>query len=193
MPCSAREPKTPFDKVLPVRAQPPPEKPAAIVLVLDKSGSMQGQKIRMVRAAAHASILPLRPFDKLGVIAFDEDFNWVIPIGPASDLAAKGDLIDSIQAEGDTKIWQATQAAFDAIVKEEASSRHIVLLTDGETTYKVVEYWPQLEKDAAEAHVSISTIGIGDDVNRDLLDEIAKHHFRANFILCRTRPSSHRS
>jgi Ca-activated chloride channel homolog len=181
----AREPKTPFDKVLPVRALPPPEKPAAVVLVLDKSGSMEGQKIEMVRAAAHASILPLRPFDKLGIISFDEDFNWVVPLGPASDLESKGALIDGIQAEGDTKIWQATQAAFDAIIQEEASSRHIILLTDGETTYKVVEYWPQLEKDAAAKHVSISTIGIGDDVNRSLLEEIAratngKSHFVQN-------------
>ncbi len=169
----AREPKTGFDKILPVRAQPPPEKPAVIVLVLDKSGSMQGIKMQMVRAAAHASILPLRPFDKLGIIAFDEDFNWVVPIGPASDLESKGQLIDSIQAMGDTKIWQATQAAFDAIIKEDASSRHIILLTDGETTYKVIEYWPELEKMAAEQHVSISTIGIGDDVKRRLLEEIA--------------------
>jgi Ca-activated chloride channel homolog len=170
----ARDPMTALDKVLPVRAQPPPEKPAAIVLVLDKSGSMQGIKMQMVRAAAHASILPLRPFDKLGIVAFDQDFSWVVPIGPASDLESKGQLIDAIQAGGDTKIWQATQAAFDAIVKEEASSRHIVLLTDGETTYKVIEYWPQLEQMAAEQHVSISTVAVGDDVNRPLLEEIAK-------------------
>jgi len=181
----AREPKTPIEKLLPVRAQPPPEKPAAVVLVLDKSGSMEGQKIQMVRAAARASVQPLRPIDKLGVISFDEDFNWVIPLGPASDLEAKSSLIDGIQAEGDTKIWQATQAAYDAIIKEEASSRHIILLTDGETTYKVVEYWPQLEKEAAENHVIISTIGVGDDVNRALLEEIAtatkgKSHFVQN-------------
>ncbi len=156
-----------------------------MVLVLDKSGSMEGQKIQMVRAAARASVQPLRPIDKLGVISFDEDFNWVIPLGPASDLEAKSSLIDGIQAEGDTKIWQATQAAYDAIIKEEASSRHIILLTDGETTYKVVEFWPQLEKEAAENHVIISTIGIGDDVNRALLEEIAtatkgKSHFVQN-------------
>jgi Ca-activated chloride channel family protein len=181
----AREPKTPLDKVLPVRAQPPPEKPVAIVLVLDKSGSMEGQKIEMVRAAAHASILPLRPLDKLGIISFDQDFDWVVPIGPASDLESKGELIDGIQAQGDTKIWQATQAAFDAIINEEASSRHIILLTDGETTYKVIEHWPDLERAATEQHVSISTIGIGDEVNRDLLEEIArttsgKSHFVQN-------------
>ena len=46
----AQEPKTPFEKMLPVRAAPPPEKPTALVLVLDKSGSMSGPKIEMARA-----------------------------------------------------------------------------------------------------------------------------------------------
>ena len=79
----AQEPKTPFEKMLPVRAQPPPEKPTAVVLVLDKSGSMSGPKIEMARDAARSTLTTLRPIDKIGVISFDESFDWVIPLGPA--------------------------------------------------------------------------------------------------------------
>jgi len=65
----AEEPMTPFEKMLPVKAQPPPEKPTAVVLVLDKSGSMSGPKIEMARDAARASIKTLRPIDMIGAIA----------------------------------------------------------------------------------------------------------------------------
>src|SRR6266581_7322213 len=94
----AQEPKTPLEKMLPVRAAPPPQKPTAVVLVLDKSGSMSGPKIEVAREAARASIKTLRPIDKIGVISFDETFNWVIPMGPAGDLEGKSNLISQITA-----------------------------------------------------------------------------------------------
>ncbi len=104
------DPKTPFEKMLPVRAEPPPEKPTAVVLVLDKSGSMSGPKIEMARDAARASIRTLRPIDMIGVISFDETFNWVIPMGPAGSLEDKSNLIAQITANGGTKIYQAVEA-----------------------------------------------------------------------------------
>jgi len=181
----AQEPKTPFEKLLPVRAQPPPEKPTAVVLVLDKSGSMSGPKIEMARDAARASIRTLRPMDMIGVIAFDETFNWVIPLGPAGSLKAKSNLIDQIAANGGTKIYQAVQSAFDAIADEKATYKHIILLTDGVSTPGTQEDFPRLEREALAKHVTISTIGVGDYINRDLLDELArrtkgKSHFVDN-------------
>ncbi len=167
--------KTQLDKLLPVRAAPPPEKPIAVVLVLDKSGSMNGPKIEMAREAARASITTLRPSDKIGVISFDETFNWVIPLGPATDIAAKTDLIGRINANGGTKIYQAVQAGFDAIVRETATRKHIILLTDGVSTPGTEEDYPRLEKQATEQHVTISTIGVGDYINRDMLDDLAVH------------------
>jgi Ca-activated chloride channel family protein len=170
----AREPKTPLEKMLPVRAAPPPKKPTALVFVLDKSGSMSGAKIEMARAAALASIETLRPFDKVGVIAFDENFSWIMPIGPASELEDKSNSISHIDPSGGTKIYQAVQAGFEAIVKQEATHKHIILLTDGVSTPGTVEDFPQLERDALAEHVTISAIGVGDYVNRDLLTEVAR-------------------
>jgi Mg-chelatase subunit ChlD len=179
------EPKTPFEKMLPVRAEPPPEKPTAVVLVLDKSGSMSGPKIEMARDAARASIRTLRPIDMIGVISFDETFNWVIPMGPAGSLEDKSNLISQITANGGTKIYQAVEAGFEAIVNEKATHKHIILLTDGVSTPGTQEDFPKLERDALAKHVTISTIGVGDYINRDLLDELArktkgKSHFVEN-------------
>lgn len=181
----ALEPKTPFEKMLPIRAALPPEKPTAVVLVLDKSGSMSGPKIEMAREAARASIRILRPIDKIGVISFDESFNWVIPMGPAAELEDKSALIAQITANGGTKIYQAVQAGFDVIVNEPATRKHIILLTDGVSTPGTQEDFPRLERDALAKQVTISTIGVGDYINRELLDELAhktkgKSHFVEN-------------
>jgi Mg-chelatase subunit ChlD/uncharacterized membrane protein len=179
----ALEPKTPFEKMLPVRQEPPPEKPTAVVLVLDKSGSMSGPKIEMARDAARSALKTLRPIDKIGVISFDESFGWVVPMGPATDLEQKGDLINKIAASGGTKIYQALDSGFQAIVKEEASRKHIILLTDGVSTPGTQEDFPKLEKDALAQKVTITTIGVGDYINRDLLDEIArKTKGKAHFV-----------
>jgi len=179
------EPKTPFEKMLPVKAEPPPEKPTAVVLVLDKSGSMSGPKIEMARDAARASIKTLRPIDMIGVISFDETFNWVIPVGPAGSLEDKSNLISQITANGGTKIYQAVDAGFQAIVDLKATHKHVILLTDGVSTPGTQEDFPKLERDALAKHVTISTIGVGDYINRDLLDELArktkgKSHFVEN-------------
>jgi uncharacterized membrane protein len=177
------EPKTPFEKMLPVRAEPPPQKPTAVVLVLDKSGSMSGPKIEMARDAARASIRTLRPIDMIGVISFDETFNWVIPMGPAGSLEDKSNLIAQITANGGTKIYQAVEAGFEAIVDQKATHKHIILLTDGVSTPGTQEDFPKLEKDALAKHVTISTIGVGDYINRDLLDELArKTRGKAHFV-----------
>ncbi len=169
-----KEPKTPFDKMLPVLAEPPPEKPTALVLVLDKSGSMSGPKIEMARDAARAALRTLRPVDKIGVISFDETFNWVIDMGPATNLEQKSALISEITANGGTKIYQAVEAGYEAIVNQDASRKHIILLTDGVSTPGTQEDFPQLEKDALAKHITITTVGVGDYINRELLDELAK-------------------
>ena len=177
----AREPKSVLEKMLPVRGDPnPPEQPTALMLVLDKSMSMDGDKIEMVQQAAKASLVSLRPIDEVGLIAFDKEFRWVIPLQKVADASGLDDLIDSIDASGGTRIYPAVQAAFEAIRNEQASRKHIILLTDGVSP---VDDLPQLEADAATNHVTISTIGVGYDVDRKLLGEIADTtHGRFYFI-----------
>jgi Ca-activated chloride channel family protein len=170
----AQDPTTPFEKMLPVRAALPPQKPTAVVLVLDKSGSMSGPKIEMAREAARASIKTLRPIDKIGVISFDETFNWVIPMGPAGNLEDKSNLIGQITANGGTKIYQAVESAFEKIVTEQATHKHIILLTDGVSTPGTQEDFPRLEREALAKQVTISTIGVGDYINRELLEDLAR-------------------
>jgi hypothetical protein len=124
----------------------------------------------MARAAARASLASLRPIDKIGVIAFDEIYRWVVPLQPASDSAHISDMISTINADGGTSIYPALQSGIEAIRRERVTRRHIILLTDGLSN---PGDFPALEKDAAARHIAISTVGVGNDVDRTLLDEIA--------------------
>ena len=178
----AVDPHTPFEKLLPVSGDPPPppEEPTALVLVLDKSRSMDGPKIAMVREAARASLATLRPIDKIGVIAFDETPQWVVPLTAASDVPRISGLINTITADGGTRIYPAVEMAFDAIRAEHVTRRHIILLTDGVSPPGNL---PQLEKSAAAEHITISTIGVGSDVDRSLLEELAREARGKSYFL----------
>jgi Ca-activated chloride channel homolog len=178
----AVDPKTPLEKILPVSGDPPPppEEPTALVLVLDKSRSMDGPKIAMVREAARASLATLRPIDKIGVIAFDETPQWVVPLTTASDVQRISGLINTIAADGGTRIYPAVDMAFEAIRTEHVTRRHIILLTDGVSPPGNL---PQLEKSAAAEHVTISTIGVGSDVDRSLLEELAREARGKSYFL----------
>jgi Mg-chelatase subunit ChlD/uncharacterized membrane protein len=176
------DPHTPLEKILPVAGDPPPppEEPTALVLALDKSRSMDGPKIAMVREAARASLTTLRPIDKIGVIAFDETPDWVVPLGPAADVPRISGLINSINADGGTRIYPAVQMAFDAIRTEHVTRRHIILLTDGVSPPGGL---PQLEKTAAAEHIPISVVGVGNDVDRQLLEELSRQtHGKSYFV-----------
>jgi Ca-activated chloride channel homolog len=178
----AVDPHTPLEKLLPVSGDPPPppEEPTALVLVLDKSRSMDGPKISMVREAARASLNTLRPIDKIGVITFDETPQWVVPLATASDVQHISNLINTITADGGTRIYPAVQMAYDAIKAEHVTRRHIILLTDGVSPPGNL---PQLEKTAASDHIPISTIGVGSDVDRSLLEEMANETHGKSYFL----------
>ena len=180
------QPRTPLEKMLPVRGdpQPAPEENTALVLVLDKSLSMDGLKIAMAREAARASVINLRPKDRIGVIAFDENYRWVVPMSPASEVERIRRLINSIVADGGTSIYPALQSGYETIQKEQATRKHIILLTDGWSTgWSSGGDYPQLAQQAAENHITISTVGIGNDVNRTLLEELAREaHGKSYFV-----------
>src|SRR6195256_1189968 len=95
-------------------------------------------------------------------------------MGPAGNLEDKSKLISQITANGGTKIYQAVESGFEKIVIEQATHKHIILLTDGVSTPGTQEDFPRLEREALAKQVTISTIGVGDYINRELLEELAR-------------------
>ncbi|HLI82563.1 MAG TPA: VWA domain-containing protein [Bryobacteraceae bacterium] len=160
-----------LERTLPAKLAPPrTQDGTAVVLIIDKSSSMEGRKIELARAAASGVVENLRPIDSVGVLIFDNTFEWAVPLRKATDRASIKRLIAGIQPEGGTQIAPALREAYLRILPEDAVYKHIVLLTDG-----ISEEGDSMTT-AAEAkrnRVTISTVGLGLDVNRAFLTRVA--------------------
>ncbi|MGA2113985.1 MAG: VWA domain-containing protein, partial [Bryobacteraceae bacterium] len=161
----------PLERTLPARLSPPrsPEG-TAVVLIIDKSSSMEGRKIELARLAAIGVVENLRPIDSVGVLIFDNSFEWAVPIRKAEDRASIKRLISGITPDGGTQIAPALTEAYRKVMPVGAAYKHIVLLTDG-----ISEEGDSLtlSKQALSNHVTISTVGLGQDVNRAFLERVA--------------------
>jgi uncharacterized membrane protein/uncharacterized protein YegL len=161
----------PLDRTLPAKLAPPrsPEG-TAVVLIIDKSSSMEGRKMELARLAAIGVIENLRPIDQVGVLIFDNSFEWAVPIRRAEDKALIKRLISGITPDGGTQIAPALNEAYRRIRPVTATYKHIVLLTDG-----ISEEGDSmtLAKEAEAQKVTISTVGLGQDVNRNYLERVA--------------------
>jgi uncharacterized membrane protein len=161
----------PLERTLPAKIAPPrsPEG-TAVVLIIDKSSSMEGRKIELARLAAIGVVDNLRPIDSVGVLIFDNSFQWAVPMRKADDRASIKRLISGITPDGGTQIAPALTEAYQRILPVQAIYRHIVLLTDG-----ISEEGDsmQLAREAVANHVTISTVGLGQDVNRAFLEKVA--------------------
>ena len=161
-----------LDQSLPAKLAPPRSRDgAAVALVIDKSASMEGRKIELARLAATGVVNNLRLEDTVGVLVFDNTFQWAVPMRRVDERASINRLIAGIQPDGGTQIAPALAEAYKRILPQNAMYKHIVLLTDGisEEGESVT-----LAEQARANRVTISTVGLGQDVNRGLLEKIAE-------------------
>ncbi len=166
--------KTTIEEILPVRSdfEKEKEKPSlAMVLVIDKSGSMGGQKIEMAKDAAKAAVELLGPKDKVGVIAFDGDLFWIAEIQAASNKAQIIDKISAIEAGGGTVMGPPLEGAKEALASTPAKLKHVICLTDGVSEPADFE---GIAQSMAQAKITCSTVAVGDDCDFKLLEEIAR-------------------
>jgi len=170
-----------LDRTLPAKLAPPrsPEG-TAVVLIIDKSSSMEGRKMELARLAAIGVVENLRPIDMVGVLIFDNSFQWAVPVRRAEDRSMIKRLISGITPDGGTQIAPALTEAFKRIQTTQSTYKHIVLLTDG-----ISEEGDSLDlsHEAMVKHVTISTVGLGQDVNRAYLEKVAQYaNGRAYFL-----------
>lgn len=166
--------KTILEEILPVRSdfEKEKEKPGlGMVLVIDKSGSMGGDKMEMAKEAAKNAAELLGPKDKLGVIAFEGDHYWVSEIQSASNKSRIIDDISRIEAGGGTNMFPAMEEAFNALNAASAKLKHVILLTDGISAPGDFE---GMAATMAAARMTISTVAVGGDSDNSLLEEIAR-------------------
>jgi Ca-activated chloride channel family protein len=146
--------------------------PVNVSFVLDRSGSMKGEKIERVRRATARAIDLLDAQDIISVVVFDHRAEVLIPAEPARNPEALKQRVAGIRDNGGTKIAPALERALGEIQKGPGQAvRRLILLTDGQT---------ENEKDclrqadeAGRRGVPITALGVGRDWNEDLLIDMA--------------------
>lgn len=148
--------------------------PLNICLVLDRSTSMQGEKMDILKATAIQLMRSLRPQDVLSIVAFSDRAEVVVPASISLDKKKQEGRIQMMQPSGGTEIYHGLEAGLREIRRTLDPSRvnHIILLTDG-NTYGDEQACLQLAEEAAAYNIGITGMGIGHEWNDIFLDALA--------------------
>ena len=171
--------RTPLERTLPVEMRPPVrmEMPhVALLFVVDKSGSMGGgpsgtTKLDLAKAATMASAELLNPTDEVGILAFDSNWQWVVPFRAAGDGASIAEDVARLSSDGGTDLLKAMVEGGRALSAKEAAVKHVLVLSDGLTEKGALE--EQVRRMAGE-RVTVSTVSIGGDADRRFMARLAK-------------------
>ena len=156
-----------------------------IILVLDRSGSMEGEKFFQAQEALRYILKHLNPDDRFNIIAFSigvETFS--AHLNTAVDIEAGLNWVDRLGAQGSTDINRALLEA--AAMADPERITYLIFLTDGLPTEGVVDSQRILENFNANAapDLRLFTFGVGYDVDTYLLDSLAQaHHGSSSYVL----------
>jgi Ca-activated chloride channel family protein len=144
-----------------------------LVVVLDESGSMSGQKIEDARAAARGILAQLGPEDRFALVSFDSNALVRIPLGWAVPEAREGWLasIAAIDAGGGTEMQEGLALGAEQLRVEPGRAARTILISDGQPNSR-----DGLETQArgfAHREVPLTTVGIGTDYDEQLMASLA--------------------
>lgn len=163
---------TDVEKILPITFDAKkPLRSVAMIVVLDKSGSMGGPEIGFAKEAAKAPLRLLRDTDTFGIVAFDSSFYWPVPLQSADNRDQIAQSINTVVAGGETNIFPALEAAYDRLAADSSEARHVILMSDGHTRPSDFE---ALVTKMAQAGITVSTVALGAAADRQLLEGIAE-------------------
>jgi uncharacterized membrane protein len=165
--------QTPVEEILPVRCdfEKEQENPSlGLALVIDRSGSMSGDKMEMAKDAAKAAVELLSPRDYVGVVAFDHEAFWAAEMALATDKGGVQQRIAAIEAGGGTNIAPGMELGFSKLSGTPAKLKHMILLTDGVSTPGP---FFELTSQMAQERITVSTVAVGSDSDTKLLEQIA--------------------
>jgi len=154
-------------------------RPLTVAFVLDRSGSMSGQKLALAKRAIDAALTMLRPEDRFSVVTYDDRIDVLVPAMPASAEGRETarERLDSIGARGSTDLCAGWLNGCEQIA-DAASDKTIartLLLSDGRANKGITNH-AELATRAADlrrAFVVTSTFGVGRDFDESLMAGMA--------------------
>jgi Ca-activated chloride channel family protein len=159
--------------------------PKDLILVLDRSGSMDGEKFQQAQAALRYILKQLNPDDRFNIIAFSTGMEiYASGLRPASEVNEAVPWVDRLSAVGSTDINRALLEG--AAIADDERPTYLIFLTDGLPTEGVVNSQNILDNlaSAAPDNLRLFTFGVGYDVDTFLLDSLAQnHHGTSTYVL----------
>jgi Ca-activated chloride channel family protein len=151
-----------------------PIPPLNLCLIVDRSTSMRGRNMDIVKATAIQILRRLRPQDIFSVVAFSDRAEVILSSERNTELGKLEARIQMLQNSGGTEIYQGLETGFREVNRnaDKGHVNHIILLTDGRT-YGDEKNCLDLAQKAADKGIGISGLGIGYEWNDTFLDELA--------------------
>ncbi len=158
--------------------------PKDVLLVLDHSGSMEGEKFRQVQEASQYVLSHLNKEDRFDVIAFSTSVESYAPkLRPATDAPTASAWLDGLSAQGSTDINRALLEAAALADKERAT--YLIFLTDGlptegeQNVQKIITNFAGVSR----SNLRLFPFGVGYDVDTTLLDTLAgENHGATTYV-----------
>ena len=179
--------RTPLEKILPVDMDIPTKMSIpslAMVMVIDRSDSMGGSvsgattprfddrttKLEVAKIAAFSAMKLLNPFDQVGVLGFNADWEWTVPMSEAGKREQIAGRLAALTHSGGTDLFKAMQEGLRVLTGVQAVKKHLIALSDGLTPNMDFE---SLMRDAVGRNITVTTVAMGRDADRTLMDAIA--------------------
>ncbi|BCP98171.1 hypothetical protein TthHB5008_12720 [Thermus thermophilus] len=163
-----------WDRALPeeLPLKPLGREGAALVLVLDVSGSMAGEKLSMAVAGALALVESAAPEDRLGVVVFSSGHRVLFPPRPMTAQAKKEaeSLLLSLRAGGGTVLGGAFREAVRLLQGVPGERKAVLVLTDG----LIADAKEPILDLAQTSGVEVSALALGPDADAPFLKELAR-------------------
>lgn len=169
-----------LEQMLPVALQPPERAeraPASLLLIIDRSGSMTGSKLDLTKEAAMRAVEILQPSDRIGVLVFDDLWEWRVPLttlGDGAQLRSVLDTIGTLTSRGGTDLLTPLEVGVNEMAALAEGNKHVVVLSDGISSSGTPDEFRQIAESARAANVTISTIAVGDNADTELMANIAE-------------------
>lgn len=155
--------------------------PLNLGLVIDRSGSMGGDKIRYAREAVKFVVKNLGSEDKVSLVQYDNEVDVLFPATSGKDKNKILGRIEKIAARGMTNLSGGMMEGFNQVsssYKKEGMVNRVFLLSDGLANRGITDHEKLTEiarKAWREKGISLSSFGIGTDFNEKLMIDLAEH------------------
>jgi Ca-activated chloride channel family protein len=159
--------------------RPDARPPVNLALVIDRSGSMQGEKIQKAREAALEALSRLAADDIISVVTYGGDVKTVLPAQRVGDGRSAGDAIRAIRADGGTPLFAGVSQGASELRKNLGEPRYVhrlLLMSDGLANEgpSTPDELGRLGTALGKEGITVTTFGLGLDFNEDLMTRLAR-------------------